>query len=117
MDVEVTEEKENPLLERKEVVVRISHKGSATPTREDIRKKLSAKLSASDDRLVIGPLDQSYGAATAIAKVKIYKSKERALRVESPHVIRKNFPEVEAPKPALEKPAEVKKEVGEKGRT
>ena len=91
MDVEILEEKENPLLERKEVLVKITHTGALTPKRSEIRDKLIAKLDADSNRLILSPLNQQYGGAQAIASVKVYKSKERALQVESHHSMRKNF--------------------------
>jgi small subunit ribosomal protein S24e len=106
MEVEVISEKENPLLERRDVMVRIKHTGAKTPLRSEIRKLLTAKLSADDDKLILGPLDQSFGVAESLAKVKIYKTQERAVQIESPHLIRKNT--TEKAKPAVEKPAEVK---------
>ncbi len=113
MEVEVISEKENPLLERRDVMVRIKHTGAKTPLRSEIRKLLTAKLSADDDKLILGSLNQSFGVAESLAKVKIYKTKERAVQIESPHLIRKNTTEKAKPaveKPAEEKPAKVKEE-------
>ncbi|MFQ5800317.1 MAG: 30S ribosomal protein S24e [Candidatus Hydrothermarchaeales archaeon] len=103
MKIDVLSEKENPLLKRKEVVVRILHSG-ATPTRSEIRNKLVAKLNADSNTLILSPLEQRYGSAETLAKVKIYRSKERALQVESRHIIRKNF----HPKEKVKKPKEEK---------
>ncbi|RMF89539.1 MAG: hypothetical protein D6733_06150 [Methanobacteriota archaeon] len=114
MKIDVISEKENPLLERKEVVVRISYKG-ATPKREEIRSKVAATLGADDDRLILDPLQQRYGASEAVAKVKIYSSKKRVGEIERPHIIRKNFPEGEAQKPEVkEEPAKEGGEEAEK---
>jgi small subunit ribosomal protein S24e len=113
MDIEVIEEKENPLLERKELIVKISHSGAMTPRRGDIRNKIIAKLSADEDKFILGPLNQHYGTTEAVAKVKIYKSKERALQIESPNVIKKNFKEEQPPaKPKEEKSKEAEKPEG-----
>ncbi len=98
MEVEVISEKENPLLERREVMVRIKHTGAATPLRSEIRKLVAAKLSADDDKMIVGSLDQSFGVSESLAKVKIYKTRKRVEEIENPHVIKKNTPEkVEAP--------------------
>lgn len=108
MKIDVVSEKENPLLERKEVVVRILHSG-ATPTRSEIRSKLIAKLNADSNTLILSPLEQRYGSTETLAKVKIYSSKERALQVESPHIIRKNFHPKEKAKKAKEEKGKGKK--------
>jgi small subunit ribosomal protein S24e len=120
MNISIVQEKENPLLDRKEVVVRISHKGATTPKRIEIRNKILAKLGAAEDCLILGPLKQRYGATEALATVKIYRSKKRALELERPHIIKKNFPTEEAqpveevkekaPEAEVKEPKEVKGE-------
>ncbi len=120
MKIDVISEKENLLLERNEYVVRISHAGS-TPKKAEIRDKLIAKLGAKTDTLVLDSLAQTYGSPEAVAKVRVYKSNDRALQLEHPHIIKKNFPvieksateseekEEEPEKPSEPKPAEKKK--------
>ncbi len=100
MDIEIIEEKENPLLERKEIIVKIGHGGSSTPKSVEIRKLLLAKLGAGDDQLILGSLKQKYGTTEATATVNIYKSMERAQQVENPYVIKKNFTQVTPEEPA-----------------
>ncbi len=109
MKLDVIKEKENPLLDRRELVVKITYAGP-TPPRSEIREKLIAKLSANSKTFILGPLGQRYGSSEAIASVKIYKKRERALQIERPHIIRKNFPE-EKP-PAEKKVEEPPKEAG-----
>jgi len=128
MEIEVISETENPLLERREVMVRIKHTGAATPLKSEIRTLVAAKLSADDDKMIVGSLNQSFGTSESLAKVKIYKTRKRAEQIENPHVIKKNTPEkieepakksetVPAAEPAAEKadapeakPTEEKKE-------
>lgn len=101
MKIDVLEEKENPLLDRKELTVKVIHKGKATPKKDEIRDKIIAKLGANKDTLILGPLNQRFGSTDSLAKVKIYKTKERLIQVEAPHRIKKNIKE--EPKPEEEK--------------
>lgn len=107
MEIEVLEEKENPLLDRKELTVRIIH-NNATPKRIDVKKKIEALKTAAKGTVVVDSFKSKYGARESIGLVKIYKSKEAALRVEPEHILKKNMiigdgKEAEAEK--AEKPA------------
>ncbi len=113
MEIEILEEKENPLLRRVELKVRVSHNG-ATPRRAEVREKIIALKDASHDRVVLHRLHSRFGARESIAYVKIYESREAMLSVEQEHILRKNFSEeeIEALKAGREIP--VKEEAEEK---
>jgi len=91
MELEVIEEKENPLLGRREILVRIAYPGSSTPGRREIRSRLAAKLGVDEKKLVLGPLKQRFGVPEAVAKVKVYSTQDLAQEVEPSHIIKKNF--------------------------
>jgi small subunit ribosomal protein S24e len=106
VEIEVLEEKENPLLDRKELTVRIIH-NDATPKKIDVKKKIEALKTAAKGTVVVDSFKSKYGARESIGLVKIYKSKEAALRVEPEHILKKNMiigdgKEAEAEKPAKE---------------
>ena len=44
MDIEISEKKQNPLLNRWEVRFTVHHTGEKTPTRDAIREKLAGQL-------------------------------------------------------------------------
>lgn len=124
MKIEVLEEKDNPLLDRKEIVAKIVHDDS-TPSRDDVRSKAIAKLKAKKDIFILDSIKTRFGARESIAHIRIYGSKDRVLEIESEHVLRKNFlisqedekkeEKVKEEKPAEEEPAKEpeKKEKGE----
>ncbi len=122
MEIEIIEERENPLLERRELTVKVTH-DAATPTRDAVREKLIALLNAGKDTVILGSLKSKFGVRESIAAVKVYKTKERALQVEPRHALEKNSliekakkeekPKEEKPKPEVkkeEKPKAEKKE-------
>lgn len=130
MDVEVVEDKENPLLKRREVRIKVSYEG-ATPSRQEVRGKVAALLSSDKELTILDKLEPEYGKQMAAGYVKVYADRE-ALRVEPQYVIDRNTkveekkgeqpaeageaeskPEEKEEKPAEVKPAE-KKESGGK---
>ena len=104
MKVEVIEEKENPLLDRKEIKATITG-FEKTPTREEVRNQLIAKLGTDSKKLLLDEIKQEYGKKQAIAFVKIYKNEEALQKYESKHKIKRNN---------LTKEEEQKKETEEK---
>jgi small subunit ribosomal protein S24e len=115
VDIEILEEKENPLLRRKELRIKVSHNG-ATPRRAEVREKIIALKDANRDSVVLHSLHSRFGARESIAFVKIYESPQAMLSVEQEHVLRKNFSEeeLEALRRGEELPAkEAKEEKGE----
>jgi small subunit ribosomal protein S24e len=109
MDVEILEKKENPLLERTEVRFKLAFEG-ATPSRQDVRKKLAAVLNSDKSLTVIADLKSAYGSKTAQGYAKVYDN-EKALRKEPEYVIKRNIVEekpTEEPtkEQTTEKPAE-----------
>jgi len=49
LNIEITEEKKNPLIERTELTFRIENFGVSTPNRLEVKKKIAA-MQGSDDR-------------------------------------------------------------------
>ncbi|MFQ6137348.1 MAG: hypothetical protein ACE5PM_09250 [Candidatus Hydrothermarchaeales archaeon] len=109
MKIEVIEEKENPLLGRKEVVAKVIHSAS-TPSRADVRSKAIAALKAKKDALILDSIKTRFGVKESIAYIRVYKSRDRAFEIEDEHIIRKNFPE------AVEKKEEAPKKEKGKGK-
>jgi small subunit ribosomal protein S24e len=105
MEVDVTEDKRNPLLSRREVKFKVSFQG-ATPSRVDVRNKLVALLSSDKELTVLDNFKTNFGSNNAVGYLKIYESKE-AMRVEREHILERNFPkpkEAQAAEPAKEEP-------------
>jgi len=89
MKIEVIEEKENKLLNRKEIKATITG-FEKTPTREEVRNQLIAKLGSDEKKLLLDEIKQEYGKKQAIAFVKIYKNEEELQKYEPKYKIKRN---------------------------
>jgi len=90
MEVEIVGEKENPLLKRKELKIRIIH-DDATPSRAEVREKVIALTNADKETVVVSSIKTKFGIKESIGLVNIYKTKERALEIEPKHKLEKNL--------------------------
>ena len=116
MNIEILEEKENPLLGRKEIRFRVDYNGK-TPSFEDVRNELIKKVNSDKNLTMIDSVNSDFGSQSAFAYAKIYKD-EKSMMVEPGYRIDKNLEgkkkkekKPEAEKPAAEaKPAEEKAE-------
>ncbi|MFB0544784.1 MAG: 30S ribosomal protein S24e [Asgard group archaeon] len=90
MEIEVIEDKKNPLLYRQEISFIIHHPGEATPSRYDVRKKIAAKFNADVERTFIRSILSEYGSATSKGEAAIYDSNELAEKIEEEHIRKRN---------------------------
>ena len=89
VEILIERQKDNPLLKRKEVYFRVRYE--ATPSRKDVREKLSGLLNAELNRLVIRWMKPEFGKMEAEGYALIYDSEEDMRAVEEDYVIRRNF--------------------------
>jgi len=90
MEIEVIEEKENPVLHRKEVSFKVVHKGP-TPRRKEVREKLIANLSADKKLFVVDSLESGFGSREERGLAKIYEDIEAMVETEPRHNLKSNF--------------------------
>ncbi|MFQ6088144.1 MAG: 30S ribosomal protein S24e [Candidatus Methanofastidiosia archaeon] len=89
MEIEIFEERENPLLLRREMKFRVIHeKGSEKVS--DLREKISALLNLDMDKFVIQNVMSSYGKSESVGFLKVYESRDRMFQIEARYVLRKN---------------------------
>ena len=92
MEIEILEERDNPLLGRKEVRFTVSFDGPMVK-RSEVRDKLVAILNAKPDLLVVDHLKVEYGRPRAMGYAKVYQDEELMKKVERKHILRRNFEE------------------------
>jgi len=91
LNIEILEEKKNPLIERTEIKFRIDNFGLSTPNRLDIKKKIAA-MQGSDEKLtIIRKLGTHFGASYTIGKVYIYKDAKELRYFEPFHIQVRNL--------------------------
>ncbi|MCW7071374.1 30S ribosomal protein S24e [ANME-1 cluster archaeon ex4572_4] len=106
MEIEITEDRENQLLRRKEVFFRLKHgegaagkgeksaKGEgkgATPSREETRAVLIKKLRCSPNLLVIERMRTKFGRQETVGYAKVYEREDRLREIEREHILKRNF--------------------------
>ena len=81
MELKITEQKENKLLNRKELRAHIDNNG-ATPKKEDVTAKIAALLNTDKNLVVVETTRQSFGARKSVAYAKVYNSLEDLKKTE-----------------------------------
>ncbi len=95
MEINIIEDKYNSLLNRHEVDFNVSFEGP-TPSRNDIRAKLSAMLNKPLELLIIQKVDNYFGKQEAKGYAKIYDDEQNMKKLENEYVLSRNvIPEVE----------------------
>jgi len=91
-NIEIIEEKKNPLIDRKEIKINIDHFGQGTPNRLNIKKKISAMQGADEKLTIIKKIKTHYGAANDTGIVYIYDNFEDLKYFEPFHIQVRNLP-------------------------
>ena len=106
MDINITEDKNNALLNRREVKFDATFEG-ATPSRLDVKNRLAAMLNVPLELVILQKFDNSYGVSAAEGYAKIYEDADRMKVVEKEYVLKRNeLPEPEVEEEASEEPDE-----------
>ena len=83
MELEITEQNSNPLLDRQEVQIVIKHDSDATPKRNQVIKNLSEQLKTKKDLIIVDHLKNKYGKTETQGYAKIYANKDTMKLVET----------------------------------
>ncbi len=89
MEVEIVSRRENPLLQREEIVVRVRFQGG-TPSRKEVREAIAKELGKPIGNLFIRKIRTEYGKEEALVHVMAYSSRAFALMIEPEHIVRRN---------------------------
>jgi small subunit ribosomal protein S24e len=102
LEINITKDWDNTLLDRKEITFNISHTG-ATPSRDEIKNKLVAQLNSRHELVIVDIIRTEYGTQNTTGYAKIYSDVDRANEIENKYVLKRNEPK---PVEETEKPAE-----------
>jgi small subunit ribosomal protein S24e len=89
LDIQVVEERNNPLLKRREVVFKVIHE-DATPSRKSIVERLAATMNSKVGLVIVDEIKTAFGKRESLGYAKIYETTERVMQVERPHIIARN---------------------------
>jgi small subunit ribosomal protein S24e len=99
LDIQVMDEKNNPILNRREIVFKVIHDES-TPTRKSVVEKLAATQNSKVGLVYVDSLKTEFGKRETVGYAKIYETAERAKQIERAHIIERNtFSKPEEAKP------------------
>ena len=90
MKIEIMNQQRNELLKRNEVIFRIDHEGSGTPTRQEVRLKLADILQMDSGKIYIQKFTTKKGSMTATGQANVYDVVEEAKYAEPKHIILRN---------------------------
>jgi small subunit ribosomal protein S24e len=91
MDFEITSDKRNELLSRREVQFNLKYDG-ATPSRMQIIGKLCALLNVKENQITLDTLHSSFGKTEATASARIYDTEEGRNKTERPYLAARGMP-------------------------
>lgn len=94
--VRVLRDVENKVLNRRELIIRIDHVRSKTPTRDQVRELVSSMLSIPASLVIVRELRSLTGTNVSEAHVHVYKDMSSLEEIEPEHIKRRNFGEGEA---------------------
>ena len=89
MQIEITEEEKNELLNRKEIGFSIVH-DEETPSRLAVRDSLAAKLDKDSAEVVVHEMDTKFGMNETLGHAKVYESPDDAREIEEEYMLERN---------------------------
>ena len=89
-DIQVVEERWNPLAERKELQLVITHVTYPTPTKCQLKDAIAEKYKVDKKCVVVRKLISEYGMGRSKAIVHIYKDLDRMKKLEPEKVLKQN---------------------------
>lgn len=108
MKFDIIEEKENPLLKRKEILIRLDYEGSSTPSKAELQKLFAGHFKANIENVEISKVLSEIGLTKGKVWVKIWK--EKKVPIYSELKKEKKGEKPPEPKKEKQKPTEEKTE-------
>ena len=90
MEIDIFEDKENKVFNRREIKFYVEYEGEATPKITDIKSKLVALLNSKKESSVVHIEQQNYGEPKELGKAKFKKTVEVLQSIENKILIAKN---------------------------
>jgi small subunit ribosomal protein S24e len=91
LNIEITEEKKNPLIDRLELTFRVDHFGESTPNRLEVKKKISAIQGSNEKLTIVKNLETHFGSSSTQGVVFIYENSKDLQFYEPFHIQVRNL--------------------------
>ena len=88
MEVEVVERKENPLLYRDEIIIRV--KKDVTPSRKEAKEIVVAQTGASPEQVIVKKIKGKSGRREFLIEAYVYKDLSVMKTLEPDYVLKRN---------------------------
>lgn len=105
MKLEITKERDTPLLSRKRVTLNLEYEG-ATPSRLDLKKAVAKKLNSKENLTIIRHVYTRFGKQKAKIIAHVYEKEEDMKAIEYAKVVGKHQEKEEKKDAASEKKEE-----------
>lgn len=86
----VADDRYNPLIKRRELLVVVYHVGKGTPSRSELRSAIAKAYNVDEDRVYIRKILSEFGIGRTRVQVHIYDSPERARQFEPEYIIKRH---------------------------
>ena len=98
MEIQIQENKENALLDRREILFTLRHDGETTPSRVQVRQLLASQIGTRTENVVIESMQSEYGRGASRGVARAYKTVDAARGTERAHLLKRNQLYIEKPK-------------------
>ena len=106
MDIQIRENKENALLDRREIAFSLRHDGETTPSRVQVRQLIASQIGTKTENVVVESMESEYGRGASRGTARAYKSADAVRATERVHFLKRNQIHIETPKKEGAKAAE-----------
>lgn len=90
LKLEILESRDNKLIGRKELIVKVDHWPQGTPPRKELRELIAQMLKVDPEAVYVRKVRTEYGRCESLARIHVYESAQRALQIEPAHIVKKN---------------------------
>jgi len=82
MNLKILEQKDEPLLSRKEIKAELTFEGTATPSNDTVKKAIAKNLKADEKLVVVKSIYTTYGTNNADVNAYVYASEKEMTNIE-----------------------------------
>lgn len=98
INLTILEEKQNPLLHRKEVLFEVTHEKAPSPKKVDVKTKLAGMFTAEPDRVQIMNMKTKTNTWKTVGTAHVYSSHENAKKIIPKYLLQRELPAEEKAK-------------------
>ena len=90
-EIEILEEKENPLINRTELKFRVDHLGESSPNRLEVKKKIAAMQGVDEKFAMVRKIESKFGKYYSMGHANVYGDIEDLKYFEPFHIQVRNL--------------------------